>query len=191
MCDNSSMASKLLMIIVFIFDLIAFALAVAAEQRRSTATSKQDTENKYNYCVYDSDIATGYGVGAFLFLMSNQLLIMVASKCFCFGNPLKPGGSRACAVLLFIISWVTFLIAEICLLAGSVRNGYHTKYRTRIFENPPSCETARKGVFAAGAAFVFFTGILSEFYYVSYSNATGSFSPYGGGEAGVGMAPYN
>ncbi|GFP78595.1 hypothetical protein PHJA_000003000 [Phtheirospermum japonicum] len=157
------MASKLLLITVFIFDLIAFGLAVAAEQRRSTGTSRPDSEDYYRYCVYDSDIATGYGVGAFLFLMASQLLIMVASRCFCCGTPLRP--------------------------AGSVRNAYHTKYRTRFFENPPSCETVRKGVFAAGAAFVLFTGIISEFYYVSYSKARGGFGPHGV-EAGVGMAAY-
>ncbi|KAL8505925.1 hypothetical protein ACS0TY_016957 [Phlomoides rotata] len=183
------MASKLLLATVFIFDLIAFGLAVAAEQRRSTGISKLDSEGNYRYCVYDSDIATGYGVGAFLFLLVSQVIIMAASKCFCCGTPLKPGGSRACAVLLFIICWVTFLIAEACLLAGSVRNAYHTKYTTQFFNQPPSCETVRKGVFAAGAAFVLFTGIISEFYYTSYSKARGSSAPYGG-EAGVGMASY-
>ncbi|KAL2496061.1 hypothetical protein Fot_39818 [Forsythia ovata] len=183
------MASKLLIVTVFIFDLIAFGLAVAAEQRRSTGTSRDDGEDNYQYCVYDSDIATGFGVGAFLFLMVSQVLIMVATRCFCCGKALNPGGSRACAVLLFIICWVTFFIAEVCLLAGSVRNAYHTKYRTRFFEDPPSCETVRKGVFAAGAAFVFFTCIISEFYYVSFSRAKGSFRPHGG-EAGVGMGAY-
>ncbi|CAI9784134.1 unnamed protein product [Fraxinus pennsylvanica] len=183
------MASKLLIVIVFIFDLIAFGLAVAAEQRRSTATTRTDGENNFRYCVYDSDIATGFGVGAFLFLMASQVLIMVASRCFCCGKALNPGGSRACAVILFIICWVTFFIAEVCLLAGSVRNAYHTKYRSRFFEDPPSCETVRKGVFAAGAAFVFFTCIISEFYYVSFSKANGSSRPYGG-EAGVGMGAY-
>lgn len=64
-----------------------------------------DSEMNYNYCVYDSDIATGYGVGAFLFLMASQVLIMVASRCFCFGKALNPSGSRACAVILFIICW--------------------------------------------------------------------------------------
>ncbi|CDP05885.1 unnamed protein product [Coffea canephora] len=184
------MASKLLMVTIFIFDLIAFGLAVAAEQRRSTAKVTSDNEKDYNYCVYDSDIATGFGVGAFFFLMASQVIIMLASKCFCCGKALKPGGSRACAVLLFIILWLFFLIAEACLLAGSVRNAYHTKYRT-IFggEDPPSCETVRKGVFAAGAAFVFFTGIVSEFYYVSFSNAGASFEPYGG-ESAVGMGAY-
>ncbi|XP_019193009.1 PREDICTED: uncharacterized protein LOC109187291 [Ipomoea nil] len=185
------MASKVLMITVFVFDLIAFGLAVGAEQRRSTAKIQMDEEQTYSYCVYDSDISTGFGVGAFLFLMASQVLIMVASRCFCFGKALSPGGSRACAVLLFIICWVTFFIAEVCLLAGSVRNAYHTKYRSSylINDQPVSCETVRKGVFGAGAAFVFFTAIVSEFYYVSYSKARGSVGPYVG-EASVGMAAY-
>ncbi|KAH0707107.1 hypothetical protein KY289_012183 [Solanum tuberosum] len=185
------MASKLLMLSVFVFDVIAFALAIAAEQRRSTATIQTDNEQVYTYCVYDSDISTGFGVGAFLFLMAGQILIMVASRCFCFGKPLSPGGSRGCAVLLFVMCWVTFFIAEVCLLAGSVRNAYHTKYRSSLLFNdrPVSCETVRKGVFAAGAAFIFFTSIINKFYFISYSNAKGGAGPYGG-EAGVGMAAY-
>ncbi|XP_061367288.1 uncharacterized protein LOC133310383 [Gastrolobium bilobum] len=185
------MASKLLLVTVFVLDLIAFGLAVAAEQRRSTARIVQDRDVNYNYCVYDSDIATGFGVGSFLFLMVSQVLIMVASRCFCCGKPLSPGGSRACAVIFFIICWVFFFIAEVCLLAGSVENAYHTKYRTLFVENPPSCETVRKGVFGAGAAFIFFTLIVSEFFYVNYSSAREKFQPYGGGgETGVGMGTY-
>lgn len=37
-CYSTAMASKLLLITVFVLDLIAFGLAVAAEQRRSTVT---------------------------------------------------------------------------------------------------------------------------------------------------------
>ena len=78
-----------------------------------------------------------------------------------------------------------------CLLAGSVRNAYHTKYRTIFSEDPPSCQTVRKGVFAAGAVFILLTGIVSDFYYINYSRARESFHPYGGGgETGVGMGPY-
>lgn len=73
-------------------------------------------------------------------------------------------------------------------MAGSVRNAYHTKYR-RFFDDPPDCKTLRKGVFAAGAAFTFFTAIVSEFYYVCYSKARDSFQPYGG-ETGLGMGTY-
>ncbi len=184
------MASTLVLVIVFIFDVIAFGLAVAAEQRRSTAQVVTDSEDNYKHCVYDSDIATGFGVGALLFLLASQALIMMASRCFCCGKALNPGGSRAWAIVLFIACWLTFLIAEICLLAGSVRNAYHTKYRT-LFTETPSCEALRKGVFGAGAAFTFFTAILSELYYVCYSNARESFQPYGGRETGVGMGTYS
>ncbi|XP_047966130.1 uncharacterized protein LOC125210629 isoform X2 [Salvia hispanica] len=183
------MASKILIIVVFIFDVIAFGLAVAAEQRRSIGTMRSDSEDEYKYCVYSSDVATGYGVGALLLLMASQVIIMAASRCFCCGNPLKPGGSRACALLLFIFCWITFLIAEACLLAGSVRNAKHTKYRRFFFNNEPSCETVRKGVFAAGAAFTFFTAIVSEFYYLSYSKSRGSFRAHGG-YTGVSMAAF-
>ncbi|KAL3736210.1 hypothetical protein ACJRO7_025204 [Eucalyptus globulus] len=183
------MASKLILIAVFVFDVIAFGLAVAAEQRRSTATVVTDNEKDYNYCRYDSDISTGYGVGAFLFLMVSQGIIMAASRCFCCGKPLSPGGSRASAVILFITCWVFFIIAEVCLLAGSVTNAYHTKYRTAFGGNPLSCETVRKGVFGAGAAFVFFTAIVSEFYYACYSRARESFRPYDR-ETGVGLGAY-
>lgn len=86
---------------------------------------------------------------------------------------------------------VAFFIAEVCLLAGSVRNAYHTKYQSSILmdDKPLSCETLRKGVFAAGAAFIFFTSIISQFYYVSYAKSRGGPMPYGG-ETGVGMAAY-
>ncbi|CAA0837161.1 Protein of unknown function (DUF1218 [Striga hermonthica] len=169
------MASKLLLVTVFVLDLVAFSLAVAAEQRRSSARLAIDANT--NHCVYESDIATGLGVGSFLLLLASQLLIMVASRCLCCGRALRPGRSRVWAIVLFITCWVTFMIAEICLLAGSVRNAYHTKYRTYITQNPPSCETLRKGVFGAGAACIVFTGILSELYYVSYSKTGDGFVP--------------
>ncbi|XP_076902678.1 uncharacterized protein LOC143557502 [Bidens hawaiensis] len=163
------MASTLLLVVVFVFDLVAFALAVAAEQRRASARIAQDDNSRY--CVYESDIATGMGVGALLFLLVSQILVMVATRCMCCGRALSPGSSRVLAVFLFITCWVTFIIAEACLLAGSVRNAYHTKYRTVLSANPPSCETLRKGVFGAGSAFVVFTGIVSELYYVFYNKS--------------------
>ncbi|CAL0310140.1 unnamed protein product [Lupinus luteus] len=187
------MASKLFLITVFILDLIAFLLAVGAEQRRSTAKVVQqgDAHANYSYCLYDSDVATTYGVGALLLLLVTQILIMVASRCFCCGQALSPGGSRACAVFLFLICWVFFIIAEACLLAGSVKNAFHTKYRT-IYDihNPPSCEMVRKGTFAAGAAFILFTTIVSEFYYVNYARARDNFQPLGSGEAGARSRSY-
>lgn len=75
-------------------------------------------------------------------------------------------------------------------MAGSVRNAYHTKYRTILSANPPSCETLRKGVFGAGAAFIVFTGIVSEFFYVSYSKADGGSLPQSR-DTGIRMGSYS
>jgi hypothetical protein len=99
------MASIIVLASVLLLDVIAFGLAVAAEQRRSKATVTPDSEKLYDYCVYDSDIATGYGVGALLLLAAAQAVVMLASKCFCCGRGLKPGGSRACALILFLFAW--------------------------------------------------------------------------------------
>ncbi|KAM7265333.1 hypothetical protein ACFE04_003016 [Oxalis oulophora] len=154
------MASKMLLVVVFVLNLIAFILAVIAEQRRSTAKLTKDVDS--SYCVYDSDISSGLGAGAFLFLLLSQLLIMLATKCLCCGKALRPSGSRACAVILFITCW------------------HH-------LSRPFTCTELRKGVFGAGAAFIVFTGILSELYYVSYSKANNQLLQ--GKDTGVRMGP--
>ncbi|KAE9456417.1 hypothetical protein RHGRI_009607 [Rhododendron griersonianum] len=181
------MASRIWLVVIF--NVIAFSLAVAAELRRSTATVQPDSEFNYNYCVYNSGISTWYGVGAMLFVMASQLLIMVSSQCFCCGKALKLGGSRACAVLLFITCWMFSITAEVWLLAASVTNAHQTKYRT-IFgagsADPLFCQTMRKGVFAAGAAFIFLNCIVSELYYVCFSKAREISESYEG-EAGIAL----
>lgn len=93
------------------------------------------------------------------------------------------------SIFVLIPTRVTFIIAEACLLAGSVRNAHHTKYRTVISGNPPSCETLRKGVFGAGAAFVVFTGIVSELYYVFYSKSDEGVIPTR--DTGIRMGAFN
>ncbi|KAL8159261.1 hypothetical protein V2J09_000798 [Rumex salicifolius] len=164
------MASALLLIVVFLLDLIAFALAVAAEQHRSKAILHTDLSG--SHCIYSSDIATGYGLGSLLFLLCSQLLVMLASRCLCCGarrRGLRPAASRACAVVLFITCWMTFFVAEACLLAGSATNAYHTKYRHYVTRTNLSCQTLRKGVLGAAAAFIVLCAIFTQLYYVSYS----------------------
>eukprot|EP00253_Pinus_taeda_P026507 PITA_26507 len=165
------MASKVLMFVILIFDLIAFGFAVAAERRRSIGVVTNDEYDETTFCVYNSDISTWYGVGAFLFLLVSQTVVLAFTRCLCCGSVLKPGGSRALAIILFFICWITFLIAEACFVAGAARNAYHTKYRGRFGMGDLSCETLRKGVFAAGAAFTVFTLILNLFYYTCYTKA--------------------
>ncbi|XP_064976958.1 uncharacterized protein LOC135619162 [Musa acuminata AAA Group] len=187
--SSSSMDSKVVIALVLVFDVVAFALAIAAEQRRNTAQVVPDSEKEYTYCVYDSDIATGFGVGSLLLLLLSQLIITAVTRCYCCGPLLRRGGSRFCVFLLLLSCWLTFLVAEACLLAGSVQNARHTRYRGFYFMNDPSCEVLRKGVFAAGAAFVVLTAILSVFYYILY--AKGRDSSYRIAESAIGMNSFS
>ncbi|BAF16185.1 uncharacterized protein [Oryza sativa Japonica Group] len=164
------MASIILVVVVFVLDALAFVLAIGAEKRRSTATFSEDTSGR-QYCVYSSDAATGYGIGALLLLLAGQAVVMVVTRCFCCGRALSPGRWRAFSGFCFIVCWFTFVIAELCLLAGSVRNAYHTKYSTLVISGPPRCAMLRKGVFAAGAAFTFLTALFAELHYLFFAKA--------------------
>lgn len=68
-------------------------------------TFRIDEATNRTYCVYSSDVATGYGVGAFLFLLSSESLLMGVTKFMCFGRPLAPGGNRAWTIIYFVFSW--------------------------------------------------------------------------------------
>ncbi|KAG2664127.1 hypothetical protein I3760_16G064900 [Carya illinoinensis] len=164
--------STLVHLLVVVLCLVAFGFAIAAERRRSVGHIEKDPRTDSSYCVYNSDVATGYGVGAFLFLLSGESLLMGVTKCMCFGRPLAPGGNRAWSIIYFVSSWLTFLVAEACLIAGATKNAYHTKYRSVLYADNFSCEMLRKGVFIAGAVFVVATMILNVYYYMYFTKAT-------------------
>ncbi|KAL6543772.1 hypothetical protein OROGR_010269 [Orobanche gracilis] len=69
------------------------------------------------------------------------------------------------------VRWMSFLVAEACLIAGAKKNAYHTKYRNVIYADKISCESLRKGIFIAGAVFVVATMILNVYYYMYFSKA--------------------
>ncbi|KAG0455760.1 hypothetical protein HPP92_023548 [Vanilla planifolia] len=142
-----------LVVVISSLHLIAFVLAVGAERRRSTGRVVPDEYDDRTFCVYDSDASTVYGLSAFAVLLVSQAVMTGAAKCLCSrsGRP----GIGSCAVCAFVVSWLCFLLAEVCLIAGSARNAYHTKY-IGYFEKKDltSCTGLRKGVFAAAAAFV-------------------------------------
>ncbi|KAH7292000.1 hypothetical protein KP509_29G046300 [Ceratopteris richardii] len=122
------MASTFLIIIVFVLELIPFGLGIGAEKRRARGEYVMDNTTYYQYCRYTSDIATRLAVGALLFLLTSQVLILASTHYLCCGNALKPGAARAFAVIFFILTWATFFIAAICYLAGAVQNANHIHY---------------------------------------------------------------
>ncbi|GLJ20315.1 hypothetical protein SUGI_0368860 [Cryptomeria japonica] len=157
--------SKLLLIFVLTADLVAIGLAVAAELNRSRARLVPDDYYEYVYCIYDTDIATIYGMGAFLLLGISHGLLMADTN-FLWGviSSKNPGTPHAWTILLFIASWLTFGISENCFIWGSLKNTDHTYYRDITL----TCEEVPKGLFAAGAGFTLLTLVLSNLYYFAF-----------------------
>lgn len=167
--------SVTILVLIIALHLIAFVFAVGAERRRSQAKVVPDEYDDRTFCVYTTDASTVYGLAALALLLLSHAVLNAVTRCLCCGKGLVSGGSATCAVVSFILSWVSFLGAEACLLAGSARNAYHTKYRGYFGANDLSCATLRKGVFAAGAALTLLSMLASILYYWAHSKADTGF----------------
>ncbi|KAM1011266.1 hypothetical protein ACFX2I_000298 [Malus domestica] len=157
--------------IVTSLHLIAFIFAVGTERRRSTAKIVPDEYDERTYCVYGTDASTVYGLAAFGLLAVSQTVLNVVTRCLCCGKGLVTGSSTTWTVFFFVFSWTTFLGAEACLLAGSAKNAYHTKYRGIFKVDDLSCATLRKGMFAAGTVLTLLSLAGSSLYYWAHSKA--------------------
>lgn len=90
---------------ILLADVLAFALAIAAEQSRPSASLETDARKEWTYCVYRPDAATWLGGAALVLLLVGQAVTAAASRCFCCGAALRPSGTRGCALMLFLSSW--------------------------------------------------------------------------------------
>ncbi|KAI3714380.1 hypothetical protein L1987_72980 [Smallanthus sonchifolius] len=158
-----------ILVVIISLHLLAFVLAIGAELRRSTAKAVPDESDEYWYCAYTSSASTEYGLLAFGLLLISQTVVNAVTKCLCFNKVVVRGYWRTLSIICFIISWVGFVGAEACLLGGSAKNAYHTKYRSIFGDDSISCETLHKGVFAVGAGFVSLSMVGSIVYYWAHS----------------------
>ncbi|KAL0801240.1 hypothetical protein Bca101_056416 [Brassica carinata] len=153
--------------------LLAFVFAFGAERRRSTAVIVPDQYDEKTFCRYRTAASTVYGMSAFGLLLVSQAVVNGVTKCLCCGKGLVTGTSyTVCAIVFFVVSWVSFLGAEACLLAGSVKNAYHTKNEGIYNQGKElSCAVLPVGVFAAGAALTLMSLIATVLYYLAHSKA--------------------
>uniref|UniRef100_A0A1J3I0Q4 Uncharacterized protein n=1 Tax=Noccaea caerulescens TaxID=107243 RepID=A0A1J3I0Q4_NOCCA len=160
--------------------LLAFVFAFGAERRRSTAVAVPDKYDEKTFCMYGTEASTVYGMSAFGLLLVSQIVVNGVTKCLCFGKGLVTGTSYTVwAIVFFVVSWVSFLGAEACLLAGSARNAYHTKTQGVYQGKELSCAVLPVGVFAAGAALTLLSLIATVLYYLAHSKAdTGGWEKY-------------
>uniref|UniRef100_A0A6N2N560 Uncharacterized protein n=1 Tax=Salix viminalis TaxID=40686 RepID=A0A6N2N560_SALVM len=171
--------------VIISLNLIAFVLAIGAESRRSTAKVVNDQYDERTYCVYDTDASTAS------LMEAARLLVPSSSSSFpahLNGRYLDDTDLLQNNMPIWLLS---FLGAEACLLAGSARNAYHTKYRGYFLKHDLSCATLRRGVFAAGAALTLLSLIGSVLYYWAHSRAdTGGWEKHQNEGVGMTSASY-
>nr|PNR27944.1 hypothetical protein PHYPA_028536 [Physcomitrium patens] len=145
----------------------------------------------YYYCKYDSDVSSSYAVAAFVFLAVSQVVVMGLTKCLCFDGEHKPGSTKSCAVVSFIILWLSFIISEICFLAGANKNALRSRQREFVtgysnVDKYMTCENMHRGIFGAAAAFTFFSALTGELYYICLVTSRSVTESHWQGRDGVG-----
>ncbi|KAI5064696.1 hypothetical protein GOP47_0019391 [Adiantum capillus-veneris] len=185
-------ASILITFAIVVLDLVALGLGIVAEQRRAPGTYESPSNATEQWCHYSSDISTGLAAGAAAFLLISQVVLAAATRCLCFGTSLKPGAARAFASVFCVSSWISFVAAEACFIAGAVQNAKHIRYISSTFAHEISCEAIRKDTFVAGVVLTVVTCILGVSYYLCYSKAQEAFGKvrFDRVEDGVSMSSY-
>ncbi|XP_043693947.1 protein MODIFYING WALL LIGNIN-2 [Telopea speciosissima] len=165
---------------------LAAALAFAAEATRIKGSQVQATTQ--NTCTYPRSPALGLGLGAAVALMIAQVIINVAAGCICCRrNPESSNSNWTLALVYFVVSWFTFVIAFLLLLTGAALNDQHGE---ESMYSHDYCYVVKPGVFAGGAILSLSSVTLGILYYLQLSSADNRMQwggpPYGNQE-GIAM----
>ncbi|XP_010940798.1 protein VASCULATURE COMPLEXITY AND CONNECTIVITY [Elaeis guineensis] len=147
--------------------LLSAALGFAAEATRVKASDVRTTIS--GNCIYPRSPALALGLTAAVALMMAQAIINTVTGCICCKKHLNSLDTNwTVALISFIISWVTFIIAFLLLLTGAALNDQHGEERM-YFGN--YCYVVKPGVFSGGAVMSLASVALGIVYYVALSSS--------------------
>ncbi|KAJ0961185.1 hypothetical protein J5N97_000828 [Dioscorea zingiberensis] len=156
----------LVCIAVGFLGLLSAALGFGAEATR-VKTSEVKTSIP-GECIYPKKPALALGLSAAVTLMMAQAMINTIAGCLCCKKQHNSSETNwTLALIAFIVSWVTFVIAFLLLLTGAALNDQRGE-ETMYFGG--YCYVVRPGVFAGGALLSLASVSLSIVYYVAVSN---------------------
>lgn len=154
--------------VVGFLGLLAAVLGFVAEAKHVRANDVTLTPG--GTCVYPRSPALALGTTAGLALLIAQVIVNGAVGCICCarGGPYPPSSNRTIAIICLVVSWITFAIAFLLLMAGAALNDKHNADLSSFRE---FCYVVRSGVFAGGAVLALATVILAIIYYITASAA--------------------
>ncbi|KAJ8554199.1 hypothetical protein K7X08_024877 [Anisodus acutangulus] len=128
-------------------------------------------------CVYPRSPALGLGLTAVVALMVAQIIVNVASGCVCCRKgPHQSGSNWSLALICFVVSWFTFVIAFLLLLTGAALNDQHGE--ESLYFGNYYCYVVKPGVFAGAAVLSLASVALGIIYYISLSSAKNINDPW-------------
>ncbi|PSS32268.1 Serine/threonine-protein kinase nek3 [Actinidia chinensis var. chinensis] len=166
--------------IVGFLGLLSAALGFAAEAKRIKGSQVQLTSP--STCTYPISPAFGLGLTAAVALMVAQIIINVTTGCICCRRgPHQSNSNWTLALVCFVVSWFTFVIAFLLLLTGAALNAQHGEV-TMYFGNYYNydCYVVKPGVFAGAAILSLASVILGLVYYLALNPVKNSNASWGG-----------
>ncbi|VVB14887.1 unnamed protein product [Arabis nemorensis] len=157
--------------VLSVLGLLSAATAFAAEATKVKRSQvKFTTSDSLKQCSYSRSPAFDLGFTSALFLMMAQIIVSVASGCLCCRKGPPPSRSNwIIAVICFVVSWFTFVIAFLVLLTGAALNDEHseqTMYAGNYF-----CYVVKPGVFSIGSVLSLVTIALGIVYYLCLTSS--------------------
>ncbi|XP_050254191.1 protein MODIFYING WALL LIGNIN-2-like isoform X2 [Quercus robur] len=155
--------------------LLSAATGFGAEGTRIKSSQVQVTA--ISECVYPRSPAMALGLTSALSLMIAQIIINVSTGCICCKrNPHPSNSNWTVALICFVVSWFTFVIAFLLLLTGAALNDQHGD-ESAYFNY--YCYVVKPGVFAGGAMLSLASVALGIIYYLTLTSAKNGDSLWG------------
>jgi len=146
----------LISLVVGFLGLLAAVLAVVAEFKRVKPDDIVVHSN--GTCSYRRSPSEALAIVAGLVLLVAQLIANAATGCVCCcGHRYSSGCKKTIAIICLVISWITFILAFLTLMAGAVLSGRHIT---------TDCSYVRPGIFAGGAVLAIITVLCAIVYYL-------------------------
>lgn len=156
--------------------LLSAATGFGAEATRIKGSQVQFLST--TQCVYPRSPALALGLTAAAALMVAQVMINASTGCICCKRTIEPLNSNwKMALVCFVISWFTFVIAFLLLLTGAALNDQHG-LESMYFGNY-YCYVVKPGVFATGAVLSLASITLGITYYLTFTSAKSGNNPWG------------
>uniref|UniRef100_A0A1J3HD40 Uncharacterized protein n=1 Tax=Noccaea caerulescens TaxID=107243 RepID=A0A1J3HD40_NOCCA len=158
--------------------LLSAATAFAAEATKiKRSQMKFTTSDSLTRCSYSRSPACNLGFLSAVFLLIAQITASVGSGCFCCRKGPAPSRSNwFIALICFVVSWFTFVIAFLVLLTGAALNDEHSE-ETMYASGTYFCYIVKPGVFSIGSVLSIVTVALGIVYYLCLTSSKQNVAP--------------